>query len=279
MAHEHSPQPQDGSGWQSLARSVFFTTFVGALTVIATVTVYILSAGQDWIAKMIPAVSSFAGDIDFVILLIAAIVGFWFFAALIAFGVLLFQSRRRPGHKAEYLGTHEHQLERWISWPHWLIIACDLIIIVAAVRVWHMVKQTAPPADRTIRVVAQQWGWTFRDPGVDNKLDTADDVVTIDRLHVEVDKVYHFELQSKDVMHDFAIPVFRLKQDAIPGRTIMGWFKPTKAGSWDIECAEMCGIGHGLMPARIFVETPEQHDAFLKASAATANLPGGQPIN
>ncbi|MBM3260222.1 MAG: cytochrome C oxidase subunit II [Candidatus Sericytochromatia bacterium] len=278
MAEQHPSHESGGIGWQPLARSVFLTTFLGAVIVVGTVLFYIFAGGEDLIARLIPANSSFAGDIDFVILVIAGIVGFWFFASLFAFFVLLYQSRRRPGHKPEYLAKHDHQLHTWVSWPHWLVIACDLIIIIVAVKVWHQVKQVAPPADTVIRVVAQQWGWTFRHPGTDNKLDTVDDIVTIDRLHVPLDQVVHFELQSKDVMHDFSVPVFRLKQDAVPGRTIKGWFKPVKAGAFDIQCAEMCGIGHGLMPARIFVETPEQHAAFLEDSARNASVPGGQSI-
>jgi cytochrome c oxidase subunit 2 len=68
------------------------------------------------------------------------------------------------------------------------------------------------------------------------------------------------------------VPVFRLKQDAIPGRVITGWFKPTKTGEFDIQCVEMCGIGHGIMGARIFVETEEQHQAWL-TQMKTASIP------
>jgi cytochrome c oxidase subunit 2 len=71
-------------------------------------------------------------------------------------------------------------------------------------------------------------------------------------------------MRSRDVLHDFSVPVFRLKQDIIPGREITAWFEPTVAGTFDIQCAEMCGIGHGIMGARIFVETPEQHAAWLE---------------
>ena len=60
-----------------------------------------------------------------------------------------------------------------------------------------------------------------------DKLDTADDIATVDELHVEVNKIYHFKLESRDVLHNFSVPVFRLKQDAIPGRVITGWFEPT----------------------------------------------------
>ena len=74
---------------------------------------------------------------------------------------------------------------------------------------------------------------------------------------------YHFELESKDVLHSFSIPVFRLKQDAIPGRRITGWFKATKTGEWDIQCTEICGIGHGMMPARIHITSAYDHNKWL----------------
>ena len=74
-----------------------------------------------------------------------------------------------------------------------------------------------------------------------------------------IDETYHFELQSRDVIHNFSVPVFRLRQDAMPGRTIKGWFKPTKTGSYDIQCAEMCGYGHGIMGAAITVHTKESY--------------------
>jgi cytochrome c oxidase subunit 2 len=122
-------------------------------------------------------------------------------------------------------------------------------------------------------VIAQQWAWTFVHPGPDGKLDTPDDIRTVDELHVERGKNYHFELMAKDVLHSFSIPVFRLKQDAVPGRTINGWFRAERAGAYDIQCAEICGIGHGLMPARVFVETPVEHEAWVKAHAAVASAP------
>jgi cytochrome c oxidase subunit 2 len=76
------------------------------------------------------------------------------------------------------------------------------------------------------------------------------------------------------VLHSFSVPVFRLKQDAIPGRVITGWFEATKTGSYDIQCAEICGIGHGIMGARIVIETPEQHAAWMadRSSVDLASL-------
>jgi cytochrome c oxidase subunit 2 len=131
------------------------------------------------------------------------------------------------------------------------------------------VKQDLPPADETVRVIAQQWAWTFVHPGPDRKFDTADDIATNDQLHIKVGTLYHYKAESRDVLHSFSIPVFRLKQDVVPGRVITGWFEATRTGTFDIQCVEMCGIGHALMPARVVIETPEQHAAWLAAQQAT----------
>ncbi|MFZ5478470.1 MAG: cytochrome c oxidase subunit II [Myxococcota bacterium] len=216
---------------------------------------------------VVPA-SSFAKDIDSVFSLVFWMVGFWYVLTNIVFVWLLVKYRARRGVKALYVTGNEHHLKRWIEWPHYLIILCDVVIIVAAVRVWYMVKQDAPPADAEIRIVSQQWAWSFQHPGKDGKLDTEDDIKTVDTVHVELDKTYHFKLESRDVLHSFSVPAFRLKQDAVPGRVISGWFKPTRAGEYDLQCAEICGIGHGIMGARIVVDTPSEHAAWV-ADAST----------
>jgi cytochrome c oxidase subunit 2 len=120
-----------------------------------------------------------------------------------------------------------------------------------------------PEKDQVIGIVAQQWAWTFVHPGADGQLDTEDDIALIDELHVQKDATYVFRLESKDVLHSFSVPVWRLKQDAVPGRVILGWFKPTLAGEFDVQCTEICGIGHGIMGARVIVETAEQHAAWI----------------
>ena len=215
--------------------------------------------------------SSYASSIDGLILLIGWIVGVWFLIAEGVFFYLIFRYRHRDGHKGEYITGEEKHQKRWITIPHALVLVCDIFIIVGAVRVWYDIKQNLPPADATIRVIGQQWAWSFVQPGPDGQLDTADDIKTVDDLHVEVGKTYHFQLESRDVLHDFSVPVFRLKQDAIPGRVITGWFKPTVTGPYDIQCAEICGIGHGLMAGRIHVESPEEHAAWMQANtSATA---------
>jgi cytochrome c oxidase subunit II len=207
--------------------------------------------------------SSFAANVDWLIFLVLVLVGFWFVLAEGMFFWLIFRFRARPGHAGQYITGKEKHLKRWINIPHALVLLCDVFIIIASVRVWYAIKQDLPPADLTVRVTGQQWAWVFQQPGADGQLDTADDIYTTDDLHVQVDKTYHFLLESRDVLHDFSVPVFRLKQDAIPGRTITGWFHATKTGTYDIQCAEICGIGHGVMAGRIFVEDQAQHSAWI----------------
>jgi cytochrome c oxidase subunit 2 len=168
-----------------------------------------------------------------------------------------------------YITGEEHQYTKWIHWPHYAIIGCDLIIIAGAVHVWYKIKQDLPPADDTVRIIVQQWAWQFVQSGPDGKLDTPDDIRTVDELHVEVGKTYHYELTSLDVLHDFSVPVFRLKQDAIPGRYIKGWFQPTATGTYDIQCAEICGMGHGIMNATLYIESTADHQKWMKGGTAS----------
>jgi len=225
----------------------------------------------------IPRASSYAVDIDNLFSVITWIVGFWFVLTQLAFLYLIVRYQKRSEDQKSIYMTGEGHEKHWIHIPHYIIIVCDVVLIYGAIVVWNQVKINLPEADVKIRVISQQWAWTFVHPGPDGVLDTADDIKTIDELHVEIDKTYHYELESKDVLHDFSVPVFRLKQDAVPGRTITGWFKPTKTGEFDIQCAEMCGIAHGIMVARLYIEDAATHQAWV--SNPVPQLPSSQPSN
>ncbi len=215
------------------------------------------------IERYVTAASSYAQDVDALFTLIFVLVGFWFLVCQGVFFWLIFRFRKKDGVAPEYITGEEKSQKRWITIPHLLVLVCDVFIVVGAVRVWYDIKQDLPPAQATVRVISQQWAWTFVHPGPDGELDTDDDITQMNELHVQVDRLYHYKLESTDVLHSFSVPVFRLKQDAIPGRVITGWFTPTRTGEWDIQCAEICGIGHGLMGARIHIETPQQHAAWM----------------
>jgi cytochrome c oxidase subunit 2 len=222
------------------------------------------------IENWVPAISSFAKDVDFIFdLIFWIVIAFWFVLVEGVFLWLILRFKKRDGVGAQYITGELKSEKNWVHYPHLLVLACDVVILVVAIRVWYNVKQHVPPVDHTVRIVGQQWAWSFVHPGADGRLDTPDDIKTVDDLHLEVGKTYAFKLESRDVLHSFSIPVFRLKQDAIPGRVVTGWFKPIATGTHDIQCAEICGIGHALMPGRVIIETPEAHAAWVASQGAS----------
>jgi len=222
----------------------------------------------------VQAITGYGKDIDQLVLIIAVIVGFFWVVCEGLFFWFIWKFRARRGHETSYVPGESKHEKKWITRAHYLVLLCDVVIVVFAIKVWVEVKQTLPQEENmaTVRVVGQQWAWSFEHPGPDNILDddaateadeTADNIWMVDELHLEVKKMYHYKLESKDVIHSLSVPAFRLKQDAIPGREIMGWFKPLETGKFDFQCAEMCGIGHGVMFAQVFIETPEDHAAWM----------------
>ena len=210
--------------------------------------------------------STYAADIDNLILLVGVVVGIFFLAAEVIFFGFIVKFRARPGAKAQYVTGEKASEKKWISYPHYLVLLFDVIIVVAALRVWYEVKIDYPPAEDRVRIIGQQWAWTFVYPGPDGQFDTADDIRTVDELNLQVNRLYRYELHAKDVVHSFSVPVFRLKQDAVPGRTIVGWFKPTVTGEFDIQCTQICGIGHGLMAARVRIRSAAEQAAWISTT-------------
>ncbi len=233
---------------------------------------------SEWFAPLIEVGSSYAAEIDGLIALVLVVVGFWFLAAQYMFFRFILKYRARPGRRADYISGKEKHLKRWITIPHLCVLAFDVLIVVVSFRVWIDIKMTLPEnPDGVIRVIGQQWAWTFQHPGDDGELDTLDDIFTVDELHVQNDQLYHFILESTDVLHSFSVPVWRIKQDAIPGRSITGWFRPTKTGEFDVQCAEICGFGHGVMAARVWVEDADAHASWIAANTPLAAAPSSSP--
>jgi cytochrome c oxidase subunit 2 len=214
---------------------------------------------------LIEQASSYAAEVDRVIWVVAVLGGFWLFLSEAVLFYFLLRFRRGKQPKAHYMTGETHREKAWIHWPHNLVILCDVVIVAFAMSAWYNIKQDLPPADATIRVVGQQWAWRFVHPGSNGELGTKEDVETMDELHLQVNKTYHFKLESSDVLHSFSVPVFRLKQDAVPGRVITGWFKPTKIGEYDIQCAEICGIGHGVMVGKLIVQSEDDYAQWIAA--------------
>jgi cytochrome c oxidase subunit 2 len=142
-----------------------------------------------------------------------------------------------------------------------------------------------------IRVVAEQFAWNVHYPGADGifgrtvpdlvnasnpiGLDpadprAADDIVSINQLHLEKDRPVTIRLSSKDVIHSFNLPTMRVKQDTIPGMEIPVHFTPVEVNGeerWEIACAQLCGLGHYRMRGFLTVHTTEDFRAWLAANA------------
>lgn len=171
--------------------------------------------------------------------------------------------------------------------------AIMLTLVSMGAVVWARIHAPAPEDALVVEVRAEQFGWSFRYPGADGTfgrfdatlinartnplgLDPADpagrdDIVARGGdLHLVANRPVHVRLRSKDVLHSFFIPQFRVKQDAVPGVTIPVVFTPTKPGSYEIACAELCGVGHYIMRGKITVESQAAFDAWLASQQPAA---------
>jgi len=110
----------------------------------------------------------------------------------------------------------------------------------------HSVPANAYP----IAIHAKQFEWQVTYPGADGQLGTSDDFTVRNQLHVPVGRPVVVHLSSEDVIHSFFVPVFRVKQDAVPGMDINAWFQATVPGTYELGCAELCGLGHYRMRRR-----------------------------
>jgi cytochrome c oxidase subunit 2 len=213
-------------------------------------------------------VSTFGGDVDGIFWLIFYITTVWFFITEGLIVYFIFRYRRRPGRKAVYAAGDTWSQLAWVLAPLAIVVVLDLIIDIRGADVWAKVKLQRPASDIVVRAVGKQFNWEFVYPGPDGKFDTDDDLKTDNELHVPVSKPIHIMLTSKDVIHSFFLPHFRLKQDAMPGREIPVWFEATKMGNFEIPCAELCGFGHSGMKGMLFVHSDEEYLKWLKDKAA-----------
>ena len=137
------------------------------------------------------------------------------------------------------------------STPEWafIVVVIALLIYVGAEswRVEHTLE-FAPPNSETVRVIGQQWFWSF---------EHADGTKEVNELHLKTDIPYRFEMVSNDVIHDFAIPDFAVLMDVVPGRVNTLWNVFDVPGEYLIHCREYCGQLHQDMRARLFVEPNE----------------------
>ncbi len=95
--------------------------------------------------------------------------------------------------------------------------------------------------------------------------------ITSGELHVPLGQPVELRMEARDVIHAFWVPQFRLKQDVIPGQTTQLSFTPTRAGTYPIVCAELCGAYHGGMRSNVVVHERESFDAWLEQNTPTTS--------
>lgn len=213
--------------------------------------------------------STFAGEIDGLFTAILIITGIAFVVVEIGLVWFSLKYRSRPGRTAYYThGSNKAEII-WTAIPAVTVVALGLI----SNHYWKQIKgRDSVPADAyPIGVHAKQFEWQYTYPGPDGKLGTADDYTIRNQLHVPVNRNIVVILTSEDVIHSFFVPVFRLKQDAVPGLTIRAWFNATVPGEYELGCAELCGMGHYKMRTRVTVHTQADFDAWVKQQAQGGN--------
>lgn len=208
--------------------------------------------------------STYAGQIDSMFHLIMWITGVVFVIVEAVLIYFLWRYRHREGRVVRY--THgNNRLE--VVWTIVPALICVMLALLSR-RLWEDIKERMPADAIQIEVVAEQFAWNIRYPGPDGKFATPDDIVTLNQLHFPVGKPVVATLMSKDVIHSFFLPEFRVKQDAVPGMKMRIWFEAIRVGNWEIACAELCGLGHYRMKGFVTVDTPEDFQKWLGEQAA-----------
>jgi cytochrome c oxidase subunit II len=237
------------------------------LAALAAVTLPSLASALPFWLRLPENVSTYGGQIDGLFHLILWITGTIFVVVELLLLFFLFRYRYREGRVPRY--THgSNRLE-----VLWTIVPAVICVVLALMsrRSWAEIKQNMPRDAMNIEITAEQFAWNIRYPGPDGKLETADDIVALNQLHFPVGRAVVVTLHSKDVIHSFFLPEFRVKQDAVPGMSTRIWFEATRVGHWEIACAELCGLGHYRMKGFVTVETPEEFDRWLAETAREAS--------
>ena len=238
-----------------------------------------------------PLASEAGGGVDTLIiyihwLMIALFIGWlgYFFLS-----IYKFRSGRNP--KADYVGVRSHAS----SYIEVAVAGVEVVLLVlVALPLWirHAADFPKPEESTVIQIVAQQFNWNARYPGLDGKfghqdmklvasdntfgVDPADpagkdDVQVLNEIHVPVNKSVLIYLSSKDVIHSLKLVAMRITQDAIPGLRIPCTFTPNKIGRYQIECAQLCGGGHAAMAGGfLVVQSKDDYKAWLESKSGPA---------
>lgn len=229
--------------------------------------------------KQTPLASNWS-EIDTALDISIWICGFFFIALNLFLAIAVLRYRHRTGRKAAF-APESAALERGLTvWT----AAGIAVLLAPGLIAWNRFV-AVPENASTVEAFGEQWRWSFRFPGPDRVLGTAgirhvtpenpfglnpkdpyarDDVlIESTDLHLPVGRPVKLLLRSKDVLHDFYVPHFRAKMDLVPGIVTYFWMTPTRTGTFEILCAELCGTGHYQMRGSVTVESEPAFRAWL----------------
>lgn len=152
----------------------------------------------------------------------------------------------------------------------WTIVPALLLAVMAVWAYLVLADNEALASDRlVVNVTAQQFEWSYQYP---------DGAVGSGDLRLPVDRQVELRMRSEDVIHDFYVKEFRVKEDVVPGITTNLIFDTTRTGTYQVVCAELCGAGHGIMRSRVIVMEQAAFDTWLtQAKQKVAAAPAANP--
>ena len=184
----------------------------------------------------------------------------------ILYSVVVF--RRKPGEEdqtGDYFTGHSGLEIVWTLAP--LIV----VLVIGSLGVRDLTDIISPADDElTVQVTGFQFGWRF---------DYPEEGVTSNALNVPLDRKVHLELNSLDVIHSFWVPEFRVKQDAVPGKTTHLRFTPNQLGTYTLRCAELCGLSHTYMLADVNVMEAADFEAWVAGEQQVVSGDDSSPVD
>lgn len=213
---------------------------------------------KNYLIEGIEGVSSFAQEIDTAMLVVFGITTIVFF---IVIGVMFYFAYKYSSkrYKRKDIVNIEHNNKLEIAWT---VLPMFLLAIMFYYGMTSLkVMREIPKDNMEVKVTGQMWFWTHKYPN---------GKVTKD-LYVPLGENIKLAITAKknDVLHSYYVPAFRFKQDAVPGYTYNAWFKATKLGTYDVFCAEYCGVRHSKMLAKVYVLSKKDFDAWYNSDKKT----------
>jgi cytochrome c oxidase subunit II len=224
--------------------------------------------------ELLPTASNHAASLDGLYVFLTVVCGISFVLVIGAMVYFMWKYKKRSDQDKTSPLTHNGTLE--FAWSAIPAVFLMLFFIWGEL---DFVRLSAPPADAIdIRVTGQKWYWTIEYPGRPVAATTTVlDGEIAPLLIVPKDRPVRLTMTSKDVLHSFYIPAFRVKKDVVPGRYTALWFTAIEEGVFPVFCTEYCGDEHSSMLAVVKVVPPEQYDAEVRA-ATTLEQGAGETL-